>query len=241
MTETLLIGICVVLLLASICFGWLLLIARNENKKRLKQLNTQLLAVAQEASVGHRLADDATPEAPELTVTLNQLFDALQERDLQIGEREKLFRQFALTIPEVVLVHDQRIYFANDAAAGLIGLPAAQLGGRSVTDIVKPAYRAIFRKGTQNLLDEELSVEERELQLINGEEQGLWVEARSHLIDYEGRSAVLTIARDITHRRSLEASLGRGKQFAQFTLESIAEGVITTDTGGRIDYMNRAA
>jgi diguanylate cyclase (GGDEF)-like protein/PAS domain S-box-containing protein len=36
-------------------------------------------------------------------------------------------------------------------------------------------------------------------------------------------------------------SLSRSKRQAQYTLESISEGVITTDNKGRIDYMNRAA
>ncbi len=36
-------------------------------------------------------------------------------------------------------------------------------------------------------------------------------------------------------------SLSRSKRQAQYTLESIAEGVITTDNDGRIDYMNLAA
>jgi PAS domain-containing protein len=51
----------------------------------------------------------------------------------------------------------------------------------------------------------------------------------------------LTVARDITHRKSLETSLGRGKLQARITLESIGEGVITTDRNGTIDYMNEAA
>jgi diguanylate cyclase (GGDEF)-like protein/PAS domain S-box-containing protein len=51
----------------------------------------------------------------------------------------------------------------------------------------------------------------------------------------------MSVARDITHRKSLEASLGRGKLQARITLESIGEGVITTDTAGTIDYMNEAA
>jgi diguanylate cyclase (GGDEF)-like protein/PAS domain S-box-containing protein len=51
----------------------------------------------------------------------------------------------------------------------------------------------------------------------------------------------LTIARDVSHRKSLEVSLSRSKRQAQYTLESIAEGVITTDNDGRIDYMNQAA
>ncbi len=35
--------------------------------------------------------------------------------------------------------------------------------------------------------------------------------------------------------------MARSKRQAQYTLESIAEGVITTDNDGRIDYMNVAA
>lgn len=241
MSPTVLVGLLLAAIAGLLALGALVMSARRRYRADLSVLNEKIQAVAAESSVGHRLAEDDIPQAPELTVTLNQLFDALAERDSRIGERERLFRDFATTLPEVVLVHDQRIYFANDAAAALMGLSAEMLSGRSVTDLVKPAYRAIFRKNTQALLDADVETEQRELQLINGGDQGLWVEAHSRLITYEGNTVVLSIARDITHRRSLEASLGRGKQFAQFTLESIAEGVVTADTNGRIDYMNRAA
>jgi diguanylate cyclase (GGDEF)-like protein/PAS domain S-box-containing protein len=80
-----------------------------------------------------------------------------------------------------------------------------------------------------------------EIQLISGDESGLWVEAQSSVIEYHGSKAVLTVARDISYRKNLEVSLSRSKRQAQFTLESISEGVITTDNEGRIDYMNHAA
>ena len=79
------------------------------------------------------------------------------------------------------------------------------------------------------------------IQLINGNESGLWVEAQSSNIEFHGHPAILTVARDVSHRKSLEVSLSRSKRQAQYTLESIAEGVITTDNDGRIDYMNLAA
>jgi diguanylate cyclase (GGDEF)-like protein/PAS domain S-box-containing protein len=80
-----------------------------------------------------------------------------------------------------------------------------------------------------------------EIQLINGDQTGLWVEAQSSSIEFHGHPAILTVARDISHRKSLEVSLSRSKRQAQYTLESIAEGVITTDNEGKIDYMNQAA
>jgi len=61
------------------------------------------------------------------------------------------------------------------------------------------------------------------------------------MIEFHGRSAILTVARDVSHRKSLEVSLSRSKRQAQYTLESIGEGVITTGNDGRIDYMNLAA
>jgi diguanylate cyclase (GGDEF)-like protein/PAS domain S-box-containing protein len=79
------------------------------------------------------------------------------------------------------------------------------------------------------------------MQLINGNQAGLWVEAQSSNIDFRGHTVILTVARDVSHRKSLEVSLSRSKRQAQYTLESISEGVITTDNDGRIDYMNLAA
>jgi diguanylate cyclase (GGDEF)-like protein/PAS domain S-box-containing protein len=67
------------------------------------------------------------------------------------------------------------------------------------------------------------------------------VELHSLKTEYEGQPALITIAKDITHRKSLEVSLGRSKLQARITLESIGEGIITTDRSGSIDYMNEAA
>lgn len=208
---------------------------------RLGGLNDELVAVSGDASVGRRLAAGGSGEIGELTRTINRLFDAIGERDEKIQGRDRLFSDFTRTLPEIVLVHDDRILLANESAASLIGVSPGQLEGRDVADLVKPAYRALFRKMVTQRLAGETVPRRLEIQLIDGNEQGLWVEAQSSLIEYHGARAILTIARDVSHRKNLEVSLSRGKRQAQYTLESISEGVITTDNEGRIDYMNRAA
>ena len=156
-------------------------------------------------------------------------------------QREALFQDLANTMPEVVLVHRDRVIFANNAASALMGLTPEQLTGRPVTDLVRPAYRAMTRKNIAGRLAGEPVPDRYEIQLISGEEGGLWVEATGTMIDYRGQKAILSIARDVSYRKSIEANLGRGKQQAQITLESIGEGVITADTEGVIDYLNGAA
>jgi len=56
-----------------------------------------------------------------------------------------------------------------------------------------------------------------------------------NLIGYEGSIA------DITERKRAETAVFQAKERAQVTLQSIGDAVITTDSEGRIDYMNPVA
>jgi diguanylate cyclase (GGDEF)-like protein/PAS domain S-box-containing protein len=241
MTPTVVILILAAVLSVTLITLFVIWIRRRKLVKRLDTLNDELIAVAGDASVGRRLQTTDGGGIGDLTDTINRLFDAIGKRDEEIQDKDKLFAEFARTLPEIVLVHDERILLANDSAANLVGLQPDQMEGRDVADLVKPAYRALFRKTIADRLAGETAPRHLEIQLINDAEQGLWVEAQSSLIEYRGNNAILTIARDVSYRKSLEVSLSRSKRQAQYTLESISEGVITTDKDGRIDYMNRAA
>ncbi|MEJ2298882.1 MAG: diguanylate cyclase, partial [Woeseiaceae bacterium] len=241
MTSTLIIIALATLALAAAGAAAYLWVSRGRISARVSRLNQEMLEASRDASVGHRLSIPNDPETAQLAHTVNRLFDALSERDEEIQGRDRLFRDFARTLPEIVIIHDEKILLANDAAAGLVGLVPARLVGRDLADLVKPAYRALFRKQVANRLSGANGPRRIEMQLINGNQTGLWVEAQSSTIEFRGRKAILTVARDISHRKGMEVSLSRNKRQAQYTLESIAEGVITTDNEGRIDYMNLAA
>jgi len=215
--------------------------SRRRIAARITRLNEETLEASRDASVGRRLTVPNDPESAQLAHTVNRLFDALAEREEKLQGRDRLFQDFTRTLPEIVIIHDERILLANASAASLVGLEPAQLTGREVADLVKPAYRALFRKTVDKRLAGEEVPRRIEMQLINGNQTGLWVEAQSSNIEFQGRPAILTVARDISHRKSIEVSLSRSKRQAQYTLESISEGVITTDNEGRIDYMNQAA
>jgi diguanylate cyclase (GGDEF)-like protein/PAS domain S-box-containing protein len=235
---TLILAAVLALLLVTIVGLWL---NKRRVTRRINKLNEELIATSDDASVGRRLSTADAGNVGVLAATINKLFDALAERDEEIQDRDRLFVDFSRTLPEIVLVHDEKILLANESAASLIGLDPTQLEGREVSDLVKPAYRALFRKTMTNRMAGETAPERLEIQLINGDDQGLWVEAQSTIIEFRGAPAILTVARDVSYRKSLEVSLSRSKRQAQYTLESISEGVITTDNEGRIDYMNRAA
>ncbi len=226
--------------LALVVIVWLWT-SRSNLVRRVRRLNDEMLEASKDSSVGRRLTVPNDPVTAQIAHTVNRLFDAVGERDEQIQGRDRLFKDFTRTLPEVVIIHDERILLPNESAASLVGLEPAQLVGREVTDLIKPAYRALFKKTIAQRLAGESAARRVEMQLINGDQTGLWVEAHSSSIEYHGRKAILTVARDVSSRKSLDVSLSRSKRQAQYTLESISEGVITTDVDGHIDYMNLAA
>jgi diguanylate cyclase (GGDEF)-like protein/PAS domain S-box-containing protein len=238
--QTTIIALSGLLVLAAVVVA-LLWLGKRRADRRIARLNQEMLEASRDASVGRRLTVPRDPDSAQLVHTINRLFDALGDRDEKIRGRDRLFTDFARTLPEIVIVHDEKILLANESAASLVGLEPAQLIGREVADLVKPAYRALFRNTMAKRLAGENVPRRLEIQVINGDQAGLWVEAQSSTIEFHGQKAILTVARDVSHRKSLEVSLSRSKRQAQYTLESIAEGVITTDNNGHIDYMNRAA
>ena len=241
MTPTAIISALLLLAVLAVGTGIALWVSRAKLARRVRRLNDEMLDASRNASVGHRLSIPDDPDTAQLAQTVNRLFDALGERDEKIQGRDRLFKDFARTLPEIVVIHDEKILLANESAASLVGLQPDQLIGREIVDLIKPAYRALFRNTVAKQLGGGKAPRRIEMQLINGDQTGLWVEAQSSNIEFRGNPAIITVARDVSHRKSLAVSLSRSKRQAQYTLESISEGVITTDNDGRIDYMNVAA
>ena len=211
-------------------------------RRQARRLNIDVRDLLKNGDASERLSvEGRSAEFNEIAASLNKLLGREEEKDKSGSGAAALFDDLAQTLPDVALVHTETILYANDAAADLFGVAREQLRGKPVTDLMRPAYRAMVRQQILAQLDGNQPSQPVEVQLINGDERGLWAELHSRVIDFDGTQAVLTVARDISHRKSMEASLGRGKLQARTTLESIAEGVITTDSAGVIDYMNKAA
>jgi diguanylate cyclase (GGDEF)-like protein/PAS domain S-box-containing protein len=211
-------------------------------KRELERLREDVHHLLAEGDPNQRIVVNGRPSSfVDIAASVNRLLDRTLESEQRRTAPAELFDILASTLPEVALVHTNTILYANQAAGELFGVAPATLQGKQVTDLMRPAYRAIMRKHIGAHLEGSDEIDPIEVQLINGDESGLWVELFSRRLVYGGHNALMSVARDITHRKSLEASLGRGKLQARITLESIGEGVITTDTAGTIDYMNEAA
>lgn len=213
--------------------------ARRRALNSIAEITLELQALAAGQPQGRLDASSRSEELADLAASVNAVLDRGAE---PLVESQQLFGTLTTLLPELALVHTDVILYANSAAAKHFGLEADALVGKAIVDLMRPAYRAVLRKHVATLLENAAApAEPLEVQLITSADEGLWADLYSQPVVFEGQQALLTVAKDLTHRKSMEASLGRGKLQARITLESIGEGVVTTDTIGNIDYMNETA
>ena len=68
-----------------------------------------------------------------------------------------------------------------------------------------------------------------------------WVEVALKYTRFNDRQLVISVVRDITDRKKAEEALAAEKERLAVTLRSIGDGVITTDTAGRVVMLNKVA
>ena len=132
------------------------------------------------------------------------------EAQRAVAETEKQYRQLVEHLPEAVFVQiDERIAYANPAAARLLGATHPEaLNGLSLVDLVHPAQRDEVLRAVQKVVEKGDVVARVEQKYLCFDGQNTTdVEAFAIPFRYQGRSAILTVARDINMRKHAEARL----------------------------------
>ena len=132
------------------------------------------------------------------------------EAQRALAETEQQYRQLVEQLPEAVFVQiDERIAYANPAAARLLGAthPDA-LNGLSLIDLVDPSQRDEMRRALLKVVEKGHAVARVEQKYVCFDGQSTTdVETFAIPFRYQGRSAILTVARDINARKRAEAQL----------------------------------
>jgi diguanylate cyclase (GGDEF)-like protein/PAS domain S-box-containing protein len=149
---------------------------------------------------------------------------------------QPLFQRLAERVSDAVLVHDDEIQYANSAAEALLA-GGEPLAGRHLADLVQPdqldaleAWLKARRAGRQSAV---------RLVMRDGADLVMECELAGFALP-AGSSEVGTVVR-ATRDELLRSARQQGNRLAEATLESISEGVVTTDPRGQIEYVNSAA
>ncbi len=129
--------------------------------------------------------------------------------EVALRESEERYRKLVELSPDIIAIHSEgRILFSNFEGAKLFGVSdPSQLIGKDIFEIVHPDYHEIARERIQKMLEEgerTLPIEEK---LIKFDGSVMDVEVASVPFTYQDRTAILSIAHDITERKRAEEKL----------------------------------
>ena len=127
-----------------------------------------------------------------------------------LDESETQYRLLVDHLPEAVFVQiDERIAYANPAAARLLGASApAALVGLSLIDLAEPSRRDGIRQSMRDVLEQRELVAHAEQRYVCFDGVStVDVEVMAIAFRHEGQAAILTIARDTSAGKRVDARL----------------------------------
>ncbi|TXT25028.1 MAG: hypothetical protein FD134_1272 [Gallionellaceae bacterium] len=153
-------------------------------------------------------------------------------------EREKFHMLFD-AISDAVAIHNMegRFLQANRSACEHFGYSQEELLQKNVADIDTPEFAAKVAERIKVLYEQGHLVAETAHLRKDG--SVIPVELNARVITYDGQPAVLSVARDITERKRAEQELVESRQRAQHYLDIADVMLISLDTQGRVQMVNR--
>ncbi|HUH61293.1 MAG TPA: diguanylate cyclase [Candidimonas sp.] len=147
------------------------------------------------------------------------------------------------SIPAMVAYWDSNLRnrFSNSAHSDWFGMKPQQIDGRVMSDVMCTQVLAELEPHIYLALDGHRQQFDNVLPDANGDRRHV---ASTYIPDIRQDGVVrgfFVLATDTTQRKAIETSLLEEKERFRVTLESIRDGVITTDKDGRITYQNPAA
>jgi diguanylate cyclase (GGDEF)-like protein/PAS domain S-box-containing protein len=221
--------------------GLIVLYARRRRQERaVNEFSEQVRRLTSDAGPAARILLNGKTEAlGQLGAAVNKLLEKLEQRGARLQDRELLFQRLVETVHDAVLVHRERILFANSRFLALLNLSAPDVIGRHLTEFVAPEYVELVESNLRRRLLGEAAAERFEVELIGAQAQVTRVELSSTVIDSAGDATLLLTALEMLPESGRVAVPLKPR--AVVTLDAMGESVITVDAEGRIDYVNHSA
>ncbi|GAP38083.1 ammonium transporter [Piscinibacter sakaiensis] len=208
-------------------------VAEHGARTDLVELLEAMEAQRQSGDLRRRVPEEPFTEVGQIAQAYNRVMAALERSTQQTLAILRDMRDGLVTFTREGLVTS-----LNPGAESLLGLAAADGLGQPLPEVLRRAGVA-QPPDAQRLRS---AAGPLELRLLRPGARRTWYELNvSEAVGADGEARYTATLRDTSERKQVEAELQRERDFAQVTLASIANGVITTDEAGMIQYINPVA
>ena len=174
-------------------------------------------------------------------ILIRPFIEFIKQSEKKLGEQTQRNRIILETSPDgfVLTDTDGIIQEANQAFYKMTGYNKGSILNNNICDFIE--YHATpSQENWLSILPSQIEIRLEE-KLINKNNSPFDIAITAKYVEFEGDKFVYVFIRDISLSKKAQLELAEEKRRAQVTLESIGDGVITTDIDGNIEYMNPVA
>ena len=153
---------------------------------------------------------------------------------------EDAARAMLAALREPAMLYGERIEAVNEPFAALVGVPAGNLAGKTLADLVSAEYADLAALAIGRALASDAKPVLTEIEIADAHGQVTRLELSGSAIESAGRRRVLFTAEEMLPHQDEEKG-GVQPARSQLALDSLGEGILTTDAHGMIDYLNQSA
>ncbi len=173
---------------------------------------TELRLSAKGISTQVQLVSVPVLDAERLTTVYRTAMIDITERLIAqkaLEENEKRYRDLVDLSPDAIWVHsDGRLVLVNPAAMALFGAETQEdILGRNILDFMHPDYKTTMEENLQKFQEGSSNLPRREERRMIFKKSVVDVEISATSLVFQGRDAVMVIARDISLRKRLEQEI----------------------------------
>ncbi|MBA4394269.1 MAG: hypothetical protein C0407_12030, partial [Desulfobacca sp.] len=165
-----------------------------------------------------------------------------RQAERALKESEEKFRTVAETTDAAIFIHrGEKFLFSNSAGLKIIGYREEEAKKMDFWEPVHPKFQKAVRKEAFSVLGGNPPIPPAPFKIITKMGKERWIVGSSARLQFEGKPALVSTLIDVDDQKKAEESLISEKEHLMVTLRSIGDGVITTDTEGRISLINTVA
>lgn len=172
---------------------------------RLAQLSRSVAAIGDHGDSEARVPVSGHDELSHVATAINDMLRALNRALAATRASEEKFRKLAETSAAAIFIaQGKHLLYANARAEALSSSPQTDLLKLPVVAPARPPASDRARPATG---PEEQGTEQFEIQMVGPQGGARWLEVTAGPIDYEGASATIATAYDITERKRAQVEL----------------------------------
>lgn len=163
--------------------------------------------------------------------------EKLEKLVTALRESESHYRTLFDNASDAILIHDMggRFLEVNEVACQRLGYSRRELLRKTPADIDSPEYVATVQQRVETL--RKVGHSFAETAQVRRDGKVIPTELSSRIVEYKGKPAVLSIARDISERKNTEEAL----RLTQFALDHAGDEVLWMGSDARFVYVNEMA